>query len=89
MISPVIVALLYKPNVGSFQDGCGSCFARVSSHPALAYSMPPDQAFSVLRRFLAGGRHRFVYHDLSCADRVLRTDLMTGANQVMDHSMKQ
>ena len=28
-------------------------FARVSSHPALGYSMSPDKAFSVLRRFLA------------------------------------
>ena len=60
-------------------------FARVSSHPALGYSMSPDQAFSVLRTFLADGRHRFVSDDLSCADRVLRTDLMTGANQVTDH----
>src|SRR4029077_18428655 len=57
-------------------------FARVSSHPALGYSMSPDQAFSVLRRFLADGRHRFVSDDLSCADRVLRTDLMRNANQV-------
>jgi len=60
-------------------------FARISSHPALGYSMSPDQAFSVLRRFLADGRHRFVSDDLSCADRVLRTDLITGANQVTDH----
>jgi len=51
-------------------------FARVSSHPALG---------SVLRRLLADGRHRFVSDDLSCADRVLRTDLMTRANQVTDH----
>ena len=36
MISPVIVALLYKPNVGSFQDGCGSCFASVSKMTAAA-----------------------------------------------------
>ena len=47
--------------------------------------MSPDQAFSVLRRFLADGRHRFVSDDLNCADRVLRTDLMTGGNQVTDH----
>jgi len=47
--------------------------------------MSPDKAFSVLRRFLADARHRFVFVDLSCADRVLRTDLMTGANQVTDH----
>ncbi len=60
-------------------------FARVSSHPLLGYSMSPDQAFSVLRRFLADTRHHFVADDLSCEDRVLRTDLMGGANQVTDH----
>jgi toxin-antitoxin system PIN domain toxin len=60
-------------------------FARISSHPALGYSMSPDQAFSVLRTFLADSRHRFVSDDLSCEDRVLRTDLMAGANQVTDH----
>ena len=60
-------------------------FARVSSHPLLGYSMSPDQAFGVLRRFLADSRHRFVPDDLSCADRVVRTDLMGGANQVTDH----
>ncbi len=60
-------------------------FARVSSHPLLGYSMSPDQAFGVLRRFLADPRHRFVPDDLSCADRVVRTDLMMGANQVTDH----
>ena len=27
-------------------------FARVSSHPALGYSMSPDQAFSILRTLL-------------------------------------
>jgi predicted nucleic acid-binding protein len=47
--------------------------------------MSPDQAFSVLRRFLADTRHRFVPSDLSCEDRVVRTDLMRGANQVTDH----
>src|SRR6266446_7109261 len=57
----------------------------VASRSALGYSMSPDKAFSVLRRFLADARHRFVFDDLSCADRVLRTDLMTGANQVTDH----
>jgi hypothetical protein len=51
-------------------------FSRVSSHPALGYSMSPDQAFSVLRTFLANPRHHFVPDDLSCEDRVLRTDLM-------------
>jgi toxin-antitoxin system PIN domain toxin len=60
-------------------------FARVSSHPLLGYSMTPDQAFGVLRRFLADSRHRFVPDDLSCADRIVRTDLMGGANQVTDH----
>jgi predicted nucleic acid-binding protein len=47
--------------------------------------MSPDQAFSVLRTFLADPRHHFVPDDLSCDDRVLRTDLMSGANQVTDH----
>jgi hypothetical protein len=60
-------------------------FARVSSHPALGYSMSPDQAFSVLRAFLADGRHHFVPDDLSCEDRALRTDLIVSANQVTDH----
>jgi predicted nucleic acid-binding protein len=41
-------------------------FARVSSHPALGYSMSPDQAFSVLRAFVADNRHHFVPDDLSC-----------------------
>jgi toxin-antitoxin system PIN domain toxin len=62
-------------------------FARVSSHPLLGYSMSPDQAFSVLRRFLADTRHRFVPSDLSCEDRVVRTDLMGGANQITDHCL--
>src|SRR5437016_659491 len=60
-------------------------FARVSSHPALGYSMSPDQAFSVLRAFLADARHKFVPDDLSCDDRVVRTDLMNSANQITDH----
>jgi len=60
-------------------------FARVSSHPLLGYSMLPDQAFGVLRRFLSDSRHRFVPDDLSCEDRVVRTELMGGANQVTDH----
>ena len=47
--------------------------------------MSPDQPFGVLRRFLSDPRHRFVPDDLSCEDRVLRTDLMGGANQVTDH----
>jgi hypothetical protein len=50
-----------------------------------AYSMSPDQAFSVLRAFLADARHRFVSDDLSCEDRVVRTDVMTRGNQITDH----
>lgn len=60
-------------------------FARVSSHSALGYSMSPDQAFSVLRSFIADARHHFVPDDLSCADRAVRTDLMISANQITDH----
>lgn len=60
-------------------------FARVSSHPLLGYSMSPDQAFGVLRQFLSDSRHRFVPDDLSCEDRVVRTDLMSHATQVTDH----
>jgi toxin-antitoxin system PIN domain toxin len=59
-------------------------FARVSSHPLLGYGMTPDDAFGVLRRLLADPRHQFVPDDLSCADRVVRTDLMAGANQITD-----
>jgi hypothetical protein len=60
-------------------------FARVSSHPLLGYGMSPDQSFGVLRRLLADPRHRFVPDDMSCEDRVVRTDMMAGANQVTDH----
>lgn len=59
-------------------------FARVSSHPLLGFGMTPDDAFGVLRHLLADPRHRFLPDDLSCADRVVRTDLMAGANQVTD-----
>ncbi len=59
-------------------------FARVSSHPLLGYGLTPDDAFRVLRRLLADPRHQFIPDDLSCADRVVRTDLMVGANQVTD-----
>jgi predicted nucleic acid-binding protein len=59
-------------------------FARVSSHPLLGYGMTPEQAFAVLRRFLADPRHGFIPDDLSCADRVVRTDLMGGPNQITD-----
>ena len=34
-------------------------FARVSSHPLLGYSMSPDQAFDVLRRFLSDDSSMF------------------------------
>jgi predicted nucleic acid-binding protein len=47
--------------------------------------MTPEAAFGVLRQLLADPRHRFVPDDLSCADRVVRTDLITGANQITDH----
>jgi toxin-antitoxin system PIN domain toxin len=60
-------------------------FARISSHPLLGYGISPDQAFSVLRRFLSDARHKFVPDDLTCEDRIVRTDLMRGANQVTDH----
>jgi toxin-antitoxin system PIN domain toxin len=59
-------------------------FARVSSHPLLGYGLMPEAAFGVLRQLLADPRHQFVPDDLSCADRVVRTDLMTGANQITD-----
>ena len=59
-------------------------FARVSSHPLLGYGLTPESAFGVLRQLLADPRHRFIPDDLSCADRVVRTDLMTGANQITD-----
>jgi toxin-antitoxin system PIN domain toxin len=59
-------------------------FARVSSHPLLGFGMAPDQAFGVLRRLIADSRHRFIPDDLSCEDRVVRTDLMGGPNQITD-----
>ena len=59
-------------------------FARVSSHPLLGYGMAPDDAFAVMRQLLADPRHEFIPDDLSCADRVVRTDLMTGPNQITD-----
>ena len=59
-------------------------FARVSSHPLLSYGMTPDDAFGVLRRLLADPRPRFIPDDLSGADRVVRTDLMSGPNQITD-----
>ncbi len=59
-------------------------FARVSSHPLLGYGLSPDDAFGVLRKLLADPRHQFIPDDLSSADRVVRTDLMTGPNQITD-----
>jgi uncharacterized protein len=59
-------------------------FARVSSHPLLGYSMTPEAAFGILRQLIANSRHSFVSDDLSCADRVVRTDLMISANQITD-----
>jgi toxin-antitoxin system PIN domain toxin len=59
-------------------------FARVSSHPLLGYGLTPELAFGVLRQFMADPRHAFISDDLSCADRVVRTELMAGANQITD-----
>jgi len=59
-------------------------FARVSSHPLLGYGLTPELAFGVLRQFIADPRHQFISDDLSCADRVVRTELMAGANQITD-----
>ena len=59
-------------------------FARVSSHPLLGYGLTPELAFGVLRQFIADPRHEFIADDLSCTDRVVRTELMAGANQITD-----
>jgi toxin-antitoxin system PIN domain toxin len=59
-------------------------FARVSSHPLLGYGLTPELAFGVLRQFIANPRHDFITDDLSCADRVVRTEFMAGANQITD-----
>jgi toxin-antitoxin system PIN domain toxin len=59
-------------------------FARGSSHPLLGYGLTPELAFGVLRQFVADPRHEFIPDDLSCTDRVVRTELMTGANQITD-----
>ena len=50
----------------------------------LLYDLMPEQAFGVLRQFIANPRHEFIPDDLSCTDRVVRTELMTGANQITD-----
>ncbi|HZL13904.1 MAG TPA: TA system VapC family ribonuclease toxin [Verrucomicrobiae bacterium] len=59
-------------------------FARVSSHPLMGYGLTPELAFGVLRQFIADPRHEFIPDDLSCTDRVVRTELMAGANQITD-----
>jgi uncharacterized protein len=59
-------------------------FARVSSHPLLGYGLTPELAFGVLRQFMADPRHAFIPDDLSCADRVVRTEQMAGPNQITD-----
>lgn len=59
-------------------------FARVSSHTLPGYGLTPELAFGVLRQFIADPRHEFISDDLSCADRVVRTELMAGANQITD-----
>jgi len=59
-------------------------FARVSSHPLLGFGLTPELAFGVLRQLIANPRHEFVPDDLSCSDRVVRTELMTGPNQITD-----
>lgn len=41
-------------------------------------------AFGALRQFIADPRHKFISDDLSCADRVVRTELMAGASQITD-----
>jgi predicted nucleic acid-binding protein len=46
--------------------------------------MTPEAAFGVLRQLLADPRHEFIPDDLSCTDRVVRTELMPGANQITD-----
>lgn len=59
-------------------------FARISSHPLLGYGLAPEQAFSILRRFVADQRHIFIADSIGCEDRVFRTDLLTGPNQIAD-----
>ena len=57
-------------------------FVRVSSHSLLGYGLTPELAFGILRQFIANPRHEFIPDDLSCSDRVVRTELMTGGNQI-------
>jgi toxin-antitoxin system PIN domain toxin len=60
-------------------------FARISAHPMLGYGMAPDEAFAILRRFLADSRYHFIADDLSCTDRVLHTENIPNSNYVTDH----
>ena len=60
-------------------------FARISSNLALGYVARPEQAFSVLRRFLADERHRFLPDDVGCDERALFTERIAGPNQITDH----
>ena len=59
-------------------------FARVSSHPLLGFGLTPELAFGVLRQLIANPRHELIPDDLSCTDRVVRTELMMGPNQITD-----
>jgi len=60
-------------------------FARISSNASLGYGTRPEQAFSLLRDFMADERHRFVADDLSCDERALLTERIIGAGQITDH----
>ena len=64
---------------------CQLGFVRISAHPMLGFGMSPDQAFGILRRFLADPRHLFIPDDLSCEDRGLLTERIPGSNDVTDH----
>jgi toxin-antitoxin system PIN domain toxin len=59
-------------------------FARVSSHPLLGFGLTPELAFGILRQLIADPRHEFIPDDLCCTDRVVRTELMAGPNQITD-----
>jgi len=63
----------------------GSTWIRARFFASIAWlRLDAGAAFGVLRQLLADPRHQFVPDDLSCADRVVRTDLMAGANQITD-----
>ena len=59
-------------------------FARVSSNPSLGYVSRPEQAFSLLRKFLGDERHCFIPDDLGCDERALFTERIIGPNQITD-----